>query len=137
MTDIHIQAEGISIRLNLVDVDQNNPSSPCWRVNLDLSHPTGHFSYVANDVWIDTKVWDTFESELAAGVRSCAVFHDLSDYFVIKFERKDRYFEISVAVREPLATKGDLTMSAKYMVDLDSVFVDRFRDGFVAYPKFW
>jgi len=137
MTDVHIQAEGISVQLDLVDVDQNDPGSPCWRINLELSHPTGRFSYIADDIWIDTDVWDTFESELVAGVRSCAIFHDLSDYFVIKLERKDRCFEISVVVREFLATKGDLSMSAKYMVDLDNVFVDRFRDGFAAYQKFW
>jgi len=137
MTDVYVKAEGISVQLDLVRVDQNNPGSPCWRVNLELSHPTGHFSYIADDVWIDTIVWDAFVLDLAKGVRSHAIFHDLSEYFVLRFERKERYFEVSVTVREPIAGEGNLNMSAKYTVDLDSVFVDKFRDSFAAYPKFW
>ena len=137
MTDVYVQAEGIFVQLDLVCVDQNNPSSPCWRVDLELSHPTGHFAYTADDVWIDTAVWDAFVLELAKGVWSHAIFHDLSEYFVLRFERKEHYFEVSITVREPIAGKGDLNMSAKYTVDLDSVFVDRFRDGFAAYSKFW
>ncbi|GHU05897.1 hypothetical protein FACS1894205_6560 [Alphaproteobacteria bacterium] len=136
MTDIHIQAEGISVQFDLVGVDHYDSSSPCWRVGLKLSHPTGNFSYVANDIWIDTEVWDSFVLELAAGVRGRAIFHDLSGYFVLELERKERYFEISVNVREPLVNKGDLNLIAKYTVDLDSGFIEKLRDGFAEHPKF-
>ncbi|NTG43586.1 hypothetical protein [Rhizobium rhizogenes] len=137
MSDINIVAEGISIQLEFVNVDPGDPSSMCWRISLELSHATGHFSYCADDIWLETEMWDAFVSDLTSGPRHSARLYDLSNYFTLNIERQNRCFEVDIAAHEPVVRSGGLQLRGKLSVELDSGLIEKLHSGFAGYPKFW
>lgn len=137
MTDIDIQSDVLDLSMNLLEVDDHDPNSLRWAVRFKLKHPTGDFSYSADDIWLDTSMWDEFVLRLEAGAQECAYFTDQTEYLRLSVERRSNNIGLAVHIREPLISKGNLTLDAEIKLELDGVFISRLLDGFRSFPVFW
>ena len=135
--EISLKSEGISLFLECVEVGENDPHSIRFKVEIELEHPTGSFTYSADDIWLDTDMWDCFEHRLNKGLEQKAIFHDQSNYFEISLERNSRNIEFLLKVREPLIKRGEASISSSQKVELDNSFINSIKHGFHEFPKFW
>lgn len=130
-------SEDIKLHLTLMEVDNYDPNTLRFAVYVDLSHPTGAFSYSASDIWLTTEMWNLFETEVENDIKKPAHFHDQSNYFNIIINKGQKKLEIKINIKEPLTTKGDMLFSSVHELDIDSAFLDQLRNSLKSFPKFW
>lgn len=137
MTDIHFSSDELELSMELLEVDGNDPTSMKWDVAISLKHPSGEFAYSANDIWLDTHMWDEFVFELDTGVQKPARFSDQSELLYLGVERRVSGIVLTVSIQDPLIEKGCLALNAVLHLQLDGAFVSRLRDSFQSFAKFW
>jgi hypothetical protein len=135
--EISLQSEGIGLHLECLEIDENDSHSMRYKVKLDLDHPTGTFIYSANDIWLETDMWDRFQQRLSKGLEENAVFHDQSSYFEFSLTRNTRDIELMIKIREPLIESGETSVTSVRRIELDSGFINALIKSFNDSPKFW
>ncbi len=135
--ELSVKSEGIGLFLECIEIDENDSQSMRFKVKLDLEHPTGTFTYSADDIWLETDMWDCFEQSLNKGLEEKAVFRDQSSYFEIALTKGIRDIEFTFKVREPLVGSGETSFLSSRKFDLDSGFINTLRDNFSECPKIW
>lgn len=135
--EISVNSGVVALQFEFVKFDANDPQSVQFKVELGLSHPTGTFSYSADDIWLDADMWNCFERALNSGLKEKAVFNDQSQYLEISLEKRSTHIALSVNVKEPLRDQGDISMSSFQKLDLDSSFINSLRDQFREFPRIW
>src|SRR5258708_29869176 len=80
---------------------------PDYRFEMDcrLQHPTGSFSYSANDLYFDLESFERFSTELQGvqqGLRQEAALKDAGQMVVLRLEGNSRALQATLEVREYL-----------------------------------
>ena len=135
--EMSLQSEGLYLFLECVEIDEIYSHSMKYRVKIDLCHPTGIFTYSADDIWLETDMWDCFEKKLSKGLEEKAIFHDQSNYLIISLTRTSKDIEFMIKVREPLIDGGESNLTSVRKIDLDSGFINALTKSFSDFPKFW
>lgn len=127
----------IQLTICLMDIEEYLPS---FRVELScqLPHPTGTFTYGADDIWFTCEEWDRFVSELHGFARNqvnLAILRDASTYFQFSLSKQASQVVVSIACREPEsgAASGRLT----YQTTLDAAAVAALEQAFAEFPRWW
>lgn len=137
MTDIHFQTGDVTLRLNLMEVDETDLSALRWAIDVRFGHPTGSFTYSADDIWLETKMWDEFVEALGNGARKRAQLYDQSEYFVLCIQRNDDGLQVQCSAFEPILPRGRMKFEIELQLDLDGAFVPNLFDSFRSFPVFW
>ncbi len=135
--EISLKSEGIGLYLECLEIDENDSYSMRFKVRLNLDHSTGTFTYSADDIWLETDMWDCFEQRISEGLEEKAVFHDQSNYFEFSLIRNTKCIECIIKVREPLIASGETTITSIRRIALDSGFTSTVAGSFSNFNKFW
>ncbi len=101
---------------------------PSYRFEMDcrLRHPTGSFSYSANDLYFDLESFERFSAELQGvqqSLRQEAALKDVGQMVVLRLEGNSRALQATLEVREYLAPSM-ATLNTTFEVDYD-LFVNK------------
>jgi hypothetical protein len=99
-----------------------------FAVECRLLHPTGSFSYSANDLYFDLESFENFSAELQGmqqGLRKQAALKDVSQIVTLRLEGNSRALRATLDIRESL-TPTMATLSASFDVEYD-LFVNKLR----------
>jgi hypothetical protein len=138
MSEIEIRRP-ISIEIDTIETDSYLPSFKV-DIKLEIKHPTGHFSYQANDIWFECSEWDKFTVEintLNSKTNISLKLSDVSEYFNIIFI-KDRLDEtlFKVSINEPFSgVNGEGFMG--YQSKIDSNIIDIINSSFQNFNRWW
>ena len=135
--ELTFSSDGIALHLKYIEMDAYDSQSIKFEVKLTLEHPTGVFTFSADDIWFEADMWNQFVHELNNGLGSNAVFHDQSNYLRLSIERAANHLDLSLSIREPLIAAGDTTLSSSQRVNLDSAFINSLTSSFQKFPKLW
>ncbi|WP_259779843.1 hypothetical protein [Aestuariispira ectoiniformans] len=135
--DFYLNLEKISIHFEMLEVDENDTNSIRFQVNVKLDHSTGSFSYSANDIWIDTEMWDAFERQVSQNLEEAARFYDQSNYFEIHLTKDYQNIYFVLIAKEPLVPKGQIALESEQKLDIDGPFIEELRESLKSFPKFW
>lgn len=138
MSEISIKRP-ISIEIDTIETDSYLPS---FKVNIKLiiKHPTGLFSYQANDIWLECSMWDNFILDLNTFNNKpnfSIKLLDISEYFNLAFT-KDKSDEIlfKININEPFSGENGEGYIG-YQGKLDSNIMDIIKKDFEAFNKWW
>jgi len=135
--ELTFRSEGVDLDLEFMEVDENDSNSLRFAANVKLAHPTGAFIYSANDVWLDTNMWDLFESSVINGLEQPARLHDLSYFFEIHIIRGEKKLNLKINIKEPLVSNGEIMLTSTQFLDIDGAFINQLRSSLKSFPKFW
>jgi hypothetical protein len=138
MSEISIKRP-ISIEIETIETDSYLPSFKA-NIKLEINHPTGYFSYQANDIWFDCVQWDAFLSSLDKLnflKESEIILSDMSEYFKIRFLlTKSRDIQFRVNIKEPFSGEnGEGVFS--YQSNIDNEVLNVFIQKFNALDRWW
>lgn len=68
-------------------------------VSLKILHPTGSFSYEANDIWFTQSEWIKFTQNI--GNKENASLKDMSDFFEFSVEHRSEGYILNLRCKEP------------------------------------
>lgn len=137
MTNISFVSDSLELYLDLLEIDPNDPKSLKWRVKAKIFHPTGEFVYSADDIWLDTEMWDVFLKALKNNLQEPAMFCDQSQYFQFSLKRDSNRINTRIQIAEPLPLSGQINHTADFDENVDSPFYRKLNESFGSFAKFW
>lgn len=136
MSSIEI-SRPIKISMEVVEIDNYLPSIK-MAVGIELTHPTGTFSYNANDLWFECSSWDNFTLSLksmTSGSNCIASLKSMSDAFSIVISFKNRGMIFSLESEEVNIGGGKTILS--YQSEIDDDLLGFIRTQFADFEKWW
>jgi len=97
MTDLAFNINSLKVRMKLSEMDKVLPSFKV-EMNITISHPTGEFTYSANDLWFECCNWDVFTERIASitDKDDAIILNSMSEEFILKLSVND----ISIMIKE-------------------------------------
>lgn len=138
MSEIEIRIP-ISIEIDTIETDSYLPSFKV-NVKLEIKHPTGYFSYQANDIWFECSEWDKFIvgiNTLNSKNSITLKLSDVSEYFNVTFIRDNSGETLfKVSINEPFSgVNGEGFIS--YQSKIDRNTIDIISNSFQDFNRWW
>lgn len=129
----------VCIEIETIETDSYLPSFKA-NIKLEIKHPTGNFSYIANDIWFDCNSWDKFIIDINTfGNKTNFNFKlaDISECFNIFFilnNSSEILFKISI--NEPFSGEnGEGHISYQSKIDIETMSI--IKKDFENLNKWW